>query len=101
MDIGQINLDLDRTRIRDVLLEAYKGCSDLLEVTFNDSPEAFVSKINPYLDCNRITIPVQVSLPSRKYPELVLDVDLRRKKVFGRMASRSKQAMINYFLKTL
>ena len=101
LETGIIALDLDRVRIRDILAEAYKGCADLLGTEFDVTMDVFVSKIEPYLASNRVSIPVQVSLPSRRYPELKIDVDLRQRKVFARMASKSKQAMVNYFLKTL
>jgi hypothetical protein len=98
---GDIVLDLDKTRIKDILKEAHKGCVDLLGTDFNLTPEEFASQIDIYLDSNRVSIPVLIPLPSRKYPELKIEVNLRRKKVFARMASKSKQALLNYFLKTL
>jgi len=101
LETGQIVLDLDRTRIKDILEEAYRGCSDLLSTDFEMSAEDFSSRIDIFLDSNRVTIPVTLSLPSRKYPDLRIEVDLRRKKVFGRLTSRSKQALINRFLKSL
>jgi hypothetical protein len=98
---GNIALDLDRVRIRDVLMEAYRGCSDLLGTGFDVTPEGFASQIDAYLESNRVSIPVLIPLPSRRYPELRIEVDLRRKKVFARMASRTKQALVNHFLKVL
>ena len=101
MSETEIALDLDRVRIKDVLAEAHRGCVDLLGTEFDLTPEEFASKVDVYLDSNRVSIPVFISLPSRKYPELKIEVDLRRKKVFARMVSKSKQALVNHFLKTL
>ena len=101
MEKKDIEIDLDRVRIRDILGEAYRGCSDVLRTDFDISEEDFVSKINPYLNTNRVTIPVLIHLPSRKFPELKIEVNLRQKKVFARMISRSKQALVNRFLKVL
>jgi hypothetical protein len=102
---GEIILDLDRERIRTILKESYTACEDLLGVKFEISQEEFVSKINPYLDSNRVSIPVRIDLPTRKYPGMVIEVDLRRKKVFARIPSHRrnhpKQVYINRYLKSL
>jgi len=97
----KISFDIDGERLKSVLKEVYKGCSDLLNTPFDIPIEEFISKIDKYLDSNRVSIPIQISLPSRKYPELKIDVNLRQRKVFARMASRSKQALVNHFLKVL
>ena len=101
METGDITLDLDKVRIKDVLSETYRGCSDLLGTRFHETAEEFASRVDVYLDSNRVSIPVMLPLPSRNYPELTIEVDLRRRKVFARMASRKKQALVNHFLKTL
>lgn len=102
---GDIVLDLDRDRIRTILGESYSACEDLLGVKFEISQEEFVSKINPYLDSNRVSIPVRIDLPTRKYPGMVIEVDLRRKKVFARIPSNRrnhpKQVYVNRYLKNL
>jgi hypothetical protein len=100
-ETGNIVLDLDRVRIKDVLAEAHRGCTDLLGAEFDLTPEEFASKVDIYLDSNRVSIPVLIPLPSRKYPDLKIEVDLRRKKVFARMQSSKKQALVNHFLKNL
>jgi hypothetical protein len=97
----KIVIDLDRDRIKTILLEAYKISGDYLETEFDLTAEQFVNKIDPYLDCNRVTIPVQLSLNSRKYPGLLIEVDLRQRKVMARMFPKSKQATLNHFLKPL
>jgi hypothetical protein len=66
----EIALDLDRDRIKSILLEAYKICGETLDTTFTINAEEFVSKINPFLDSNRVSTVVPVSLPSINYPEL-------------------------------
>lgn len=96
-----ITLDLDRDRIRTVILEAYRISKDFLETDFLITAEDFVAKINPYLDSNRVTISIQLDLPSKKHPEMRIDVDLRRKKVFARLCHKQKQAQLNYMLKGL
>ena len=96
-----IVLDLDRTRVKDVLAEAYRGCADLLGTGFDLTVEEFVSTVEPYLGSNRVSIPVLLPLHSRKYPDLKIEVNLRQGRVFARMGSRTKQALVNYFLKTL
>ena len=102
MDAEKIVFDIDWVRVKDILAESYRGCADILGIdAYNITIEDFVSKINIYMNSNRVSIPVRIPLPSRLYPELHIEVDLRRRKVFARMASRKKQALINHFLKTL
>lgn len=98
---SDIVLDLDRERIKTILHEAYTSCRTYLQTDFNITEDQFVDQINVYLDSNRVTIPVSLGLPSKAYPEMQIEVNLRRKKVFVRMRSAKKQAEMNYYLKTL
>lgn len=94
-------LDLDRNRIKTVLQETYEICKNFLSTEFLITMDEFTSKINPYLDSNRVTIPVSLDLPSKKFPGMRIDVDIRRKKVFARVHPPSKQATLNHMLKVL
>jgi len=97
----KIELDLDRNRIKTILEETYKEISNLLKIQFNISSSDFVSKIMPYLESNRVSIPVFLDLPSDDFPEMKIEVNLRRKKVFARMRSKKKQALVNHYLNGL
>ena len=92
---------MDRARIKAVLSEAYTACKDTLCVDFDIEQDTFVSKIDTYLDSNRVSTPVQLRLPSHKYPELVIEVNPRRKSVFARMANKDKQIFLNRYLTKL
>lgn len=94
-------IDLDRNRIKTVLQETYNISKNFLGTEFLITSDEFVSKINPYLDSNRVTIPVSLDLPSKKFPGMRIDVDIRRKKVFARVHPPSKQATLNHMLKVL
>ncbi len=96
-----IELDLDRDRIKTVLETTYKTCVDMLGIKFNISVEDFVSQVNKYIDSNRVTIPVTIFLPSDKYPDLRIEVNLRKKSVIARMKNRKKRIFINRFLTKL
>ena len=100
-DEGKIFLDLDRDRIKSVLRECYVNCKDVLMTDFNITSEQFISKIDPYLNSNRIAIPVTLDLPSRKYPELKIEVNLRRKCVIARMHNREMRIHLNRYLTKL
>jgi len=97
----KIELDLDRDRIKTILREAYKICGDILGVAFDITEDAFVSKINPYLDSNRVTTPVLLGLPSYSYPDMKIEVDIRRKKIIARMDNRKKRIFLNRYLTKL
>jgi hypothetical protein len=97
----KIFLDIDHQRIKDVLGAVYDASQDILDTEFLISKVDFVSKIDIYLNSNRITIPVAINLPSKKYPELLIEVNLRKKGAFARMGSRKKQAELNHYLNTL
>jgi len=97
----KITLDLDLDRIRTVIREAYKACSEMLQVEFTISEDDFAAKAEPFLISNRVTTVFPLRLPSKKYPELVIDVSPRKKGVFARMINAKKQAYLNHFLKNL
>lgn len=102
---NEIFLDLDRDRIRSVLSETYRSCKDILGVSFDITEGEFTSRVEPYLDTNRISTPVLIDLPCGKYPGLKIEVNLRRAKVFARIPSRrrfhKKQVELNRYLKAL
>lgn len=97
----KIELDLDRDRIKFVLKEAYRTCQDMLSIDFDMSLDTFVSQINKFLESNRVSLPVSLPLPSKKYPDLHIEIDLRQKSVIARMSNRKKRIYINRFLTKL
>lgn len=100
-----IILDIDKDRIKSILSETYITCKDILNTEFEKSQDEFVSSIMPYLDSNRVSIPVFLDLPSRKYRGMKIEVNIRLQKVFARIPSRSrnhpKQVLLNRYLKAL
>jgi hypothetical protein len=80
------------------LLETYNTCKDTLEVDFSITAEEFISKINPYMDSNRVSIPVSIPLPSRRYPELMIEINFRKKSVIARMHNRNTRINLNRYL---
>jgi len=94
-------IDLDRDRIKTVVREAYNISKDFLVVEFSITSDEFVAQLDPYLDSNRVTIPISLNLPSKKYPGMRMDVDFRQRKVFARVHPPSKQATLNHMLKGL
>jgi len=98
---NKIELDLDRNRIKTILKEAYSVSKDVLQTDFDVSCEDFISKINPYLDSNRVSMVVSLRLPSRNYPELIIEVNIRRKKMIARMGNDKLRIELNRFLTKL
>jgi len=96
-----IYLDLDRDRIIAVLKEVYTTSQEILGVEFLCSSEEFVDKIQPYLDSNRVSTGVLMDLPSRKYPELKIEINLRTKKAIARMNNRNQRILLNRYLTKL
>ena len=96
-----IALDINRERIESVLRETYTACSDMLSVLFTHSQDEFIARVMPYLSSNRISTKILLPLPSREYPEMQIELDPRRGKVFARMANSKKQAHLNHYLKSL
>ena len=98
----KIELDIDRNRIKDILLETYRICQDILEAEFKISSEDFVSKVDKFLSCNRIaSVPVRLNLPAQKYPELVIEVNFQKKSVIARMFNKRKRILLNRYLTKL
>jgi len=100
-EVYKIEIDLDRDRIRTILSEAYVICRDILEVTFDITCEEFVSRASPYLDSNRVSTLFRVGLPSRNYPELLIEVDPRKKSLISRMHNKDKRVLLNRYLTRL
>ena len=98
---NRIILHLDRERIHTVLAAAYGICKDYMRMDFLCTQKEFVAKIDPFLESNRVTIPVLLDLPITKNTMIKIEVDLRRQKVFARMQHKTKQAQLNYMLKAL
>lgn len=97
----KIELDLDRDRIKSILFETYNICKDTLGIEFNTSAEDFVSKINPFLDSNRVSTTVSLNLPSREYPELKIEINLRKKSIIARMSNKKRRILLNRYLTKL
>lgn len=98
---SDIYIDINRPRIKVVLSEAYDSCKDVLGVEFDIDKETFLKSIDPYLDSNRVSIPVQLRLPSSSFPELLIEVNLRKSGVFARLHNRKKQVYLNRYLTKL
>jgi len=97
----KVELPLDHDRIRTILREAYTTCQDVLVVTFDEDIDTFVSKIEPYLKCNRVSTVVPLRLSSRKYPDLLIEVNLQKKKLIARMVVDRMRVHLNRFLTKL
>ena len=97
----KIELDLDKDRIKSVLIETYSVCENMLEVQFNISVKEFVEKVDVFLDSNRVSTPFLLNLPSPKYPELKIEVNPRKKSVIARMTNRKKRIFLNRYLTKL
>lgn len=103
--LDRVFVDIDRDRIRTILLETYRTTRDVLGIEIEIAEEEFVRQVEPYLESNRISLPVFLGLPNQKYPGLQIEVNLRRAKVFARIPSHRrvhpKQAFLNRYLKVL
>ena len=97
----KFQMDLDRDRIRTIVREAYKTSRDMLVTDPRVTEEDFVASIEPYLTSNRVSSAVTLYLPSKQFPEMRIEVNLRRKSIIARMANRKKQAFINHYLTNL
>ena len=98
----KIELDIDRDRIRSILLETYNTCKDVLGIVFKISADDFVSKVDKFLESNRVaSVPVALNLPSQKYPELIIEVNFQKKSVIARMLNKKKRILLNRYLTKL
>jgi hypothetical protein len=96
-----IEIDLDRDRIKTILSEAYTVCQDVLGVSFNITREEFVLRASPYLDSNRVSTEFRIGLPSYEYPELLIEINPRKRSIISRMHSKDKRVLLNRFLTKL
>jgi len=99
----RLTLDLNRDRIRTVLHETYETCRTVLGTFLDISVDDFVAQIEPYLQSNRVAIPVTLKLPCKKFQDIDVEVNLQRAKVFVRMSPRNKhwQVELNRYMTNL
>jgi hypothetical protein len=99
----KLTLDLNRDRIRTVLRETYETCRTVLGTSLDISVDDFVAQIEPYLQSNRVAIPVKLTLPCKKFQDPEVEVNLQRAKVIIRMSPRNKkwQVELNRYLRSL
>lgn len=97
----RIHLNIDRERIRTIVAEAYRTCAEMLQIEFLITEEEFTSRVDPFLDGNRVSTTFQLPLPSAAYPEMLIEINPRKPSVFARIANRSRQAFVNRFLTKL
>jgi len=90
----KLTLDLDRDRIHTVLRESYETCRTVLGTSFDVSEDEFVAQVDPYLESNRVTIPVNLPLPCQRHQGMSIEVNLRRAKVICRMSRRDRRWQI-------
>jgi len=100
-EVYSIQLNLDRNRIKTVLSEAYDECGTILETDFIVSKKDFLEKADLFLSTNRVSTPITLQLPSKKYPELRLEVDPRKKSIIARMHNIYKRVLLNRYLTKL
>lgn len=96
-----INVDLDKDRVREIVGEALRMIREHLGEELYVTDEEVLDKVEGIISTNKISCQFYISIGSRKIPDLELRVDPVRKEVLCKSSFRKKVAKINRFLRIL
>jgi hypothetical protein len=92
--LGQFNLPTDNARLNDVVSLAYDFIVDYCGEVFK--PKDFVmASLNAILASGKVAVSIQIPIGTKHAPDLLLEVDIRRKKVISRTCMTKMQQNIN------
>ena len=98
---NEINLDIDKDRIREIVSEALRIIKEYSGGTFLVTEESIMEKLDKILDTNQVSIEFFLMIPLDKISDLRLRIDPRRKQLLCKSSFKKKVAKINRFIKVL
>lgn len=97
----ELKVDIDRDRIREIVLEALRMIYEYVGGEFLLTREQVMGRLDKILDSNRITTQFFLELGSKRMTDLELRVDPVRKEVLCKSVFKRKVVEINRFLRIL
>lgn len=101
-ELTPIYVDLDRDRIREIVVEALRMMHEYLQEEVFDRPDSkILEQLDEVLGSNKVTTCIYLSVRNKKIPDLILRVDPVRREVLCTSAFKKKVAKLNHFIKAL
>jgi predicted HTH transcriptional regulator len=97
----KIHLDLDKTRILEIVSEACDYTKLALSADLLKDKETVLKDINNLLSSNRVSQTIFYKVGSKSAPDLEFRIDLRKRKIFAISSFKKKQARVNNYLGAL
>jgi len=101
MEQNSIFLDIDRDRIRDIVKESLRVIREFVDGDFIKDDDQILGLVNSMLSTNRVSNQFFINVGSVKIPDLMLRVDLAKKRVLCKSTMVKKAADINHVLRVL
>jgi len=94
-------LDIDRDRIREVVIEALRLAHEFVEAKFAVGDDQVLEQLEKYMNCGLSAAVFRIQLGCDRYPDLVIRVDPKRRDAM--LLSKYKQAVAraNRVLRTM
>ena len=97
----KISVDIDITRIREIVTEALRMIHEYLEGEFIYTSDQILNKLDLMLSTGKVSTYFYLEIGSKKIPDLLLRVDPVRREVLCKSAFKKKVAKINHFVSVL
>lgn len=101
-ELPPIYVDLDRDRVREIVVEALRMMHEYLQEEVFDRPDSkILEQLDAVLDSNKVTTCFYLSIGNKTIPDLILRVDPVRREILCKSAFKKKVAKLNHFIKAL
>jgi len=97
-----IELDLNRDRLREIVSEALRMIWEYnVGDEYTRTKEEITDEFEKIISSDRVSVQFYLRVGSKKFPDLTLRVDPRKRKVLCISKNKSRIAEINYFMRIL
>lgn len=97
---SRIELDIDRERIREIVIEALRMTEEYIGDYTREKRE-ILSDVNKIINSGLISTMFKVRVGCRQMPDLEFRIDPRRRKILGISKFKRKVAKLNHLLRVL
>lgn len=96
-----IAVDIDKSRIREVVGEALRIVHDFISEDFKWTDQGVMDQLEVQLASNRVATQFFIPIGCNRMPDLVLRVDPIRREVLCRSALKKRVAELNHLIRVL
>jgi len=100
-DPFKLVVDIDRSRIREIVEEALRMMHEFLQEESGRPDEHILKELDSIINSNMVASWFFLTMNSKKIPDLVLRVNPIRREVLFKSAFKKKVARLNHFVSAL